>query len=150
MESSKPTHAPTDGLRLSFKTLGHRHIIIVKNIVIIPVRIVFKTTVTTLTSDYDPNVMHGFWALACLQRHPIVLVQNPPCIFAKLWAVYQGKSSPIASNNAVSFRWTPHPVTVAIRDNKNYIRVLLYSYCGVRKVRPTPEDHSPSLLQVAT
>ena len=25
-------------------------------------------------------------------------------------------------------RWTPHPVIVTIRDNKDYIRVLLYSY----------------------
>ena len=25
-------------------------------------------------------------------------------------------------------RWTPRPVIVAIRDNKDYIRVLLYSY----------------------
>ena len=28
----------------------------------------------------------------------------------------------------VSFRWTPHPVMVTIRDNRDYIRVLLYSY----------------------
>ena len=25
-------------------------------------------------------------------------------------------------------RWAPHPVIVAIRDNKDSIRVLLYSY----------------------
>ena len=25
------------------------------------------------------------------------------------------------------FRWTPHPVIVTIRDNKDYLRVLLYS-----------------------
>ena len=25
-------------------------------------------------------------------------------------------------------RWTPHPVIVTIMDNKEYIRVLLYSY----------------------
>ena len=24
-------------------------------------------------------------------------------------------------------RWTPHPVIVTIRDNKDYIRVLVYS-----------------------
>ena len=29
---------------------------------------------------------------------------------------------------SVYLRWTPHPVIVAIRDNKDYIRVLLYSY----------------------
>ena len=29
----------------------------------------------------------------------------------------------------VSFRWTPHPVIVTIRDNKDYIRVLLSAYC---------------------
>ena len=27
-----------------------------------------------------------------------------------------------------SFWWTPHPVIVTIRDNRDYIRVLLYSY----------------------
>ena len=26
-------------------------------------------------------------------------------------------------------RWTAHPVIVAIRDNKDWIEVLLYSYC---------------------
>ena len=26
-------------------------------------------------------------------------------------------------------RWTPHPVIVTIGDNKDYTRVLLYSYC---------------------
>ena len=26
-------------------------------------------------------------------------------------------------------RWSPHPVIVMIRGNKDYIRVLLYSYC---------------------
>ena len=25
-------------------------------------------------------------------------------------------------------RWTPHPVIVTIRDNRDYIRVLFYSY----------------------
>ena len=25
-------------------------------------------------------------------------------------------------------RWTPHPVIVAIGDNRDYLRVLLYSY----------------------
>ena len=28
----------------------------------------------------------------------------------------------------ICFRWTPHPVIVTIRDNRDYIRVLLYSY----------------------
>ena len=28
----------------------------------------------------------------------------------------------------IYLRWTPHPVIVAIRDNTDYIRVLLYSY----------------------
>ena len=27
-----------------------------------------------------------------------------------------------------SFRWTPHPVIVTIRDNRDYIRVLTYSH----------------------
>ena len=25
-------------------------------------------------------------------------------------------------------RWTPHPIIVAITDNKDYVRVLVYSY----------------------
>ena len=28
----------------------------------------------------------------------------------------------------IRVRWTPHLVIVAIRDNKGYVRVLLYSY----------------------
>ena len=28
----------------------------------------------------------------------------------------------------LNLRWTPHPVVVTIRDNKDHIRVLLYSY----------------------
>ena len=28
----------------------------------------------------------------------------------------------------VTIRWTPHPVMVTTRDNRDYIRVLLYSY----------------------
>ena len=28
----------------------------------------------------------------------------------------------------VYFRWTPHPVIVTIRDTRDYIGVLLYSY----------------------
>ena len=28
----------------------------------------------------------------------------------------------------VDLRWTPHPVIVTIRDNRDYIRVLLNSY----------------------
>ena len=28
----------------------------------------------------------------------------------------------------IYFRWTPHPVIVTIGDNRDYIRVLLYSY----------------------
>ena len=28
----------------------------------------------------------------------------------------------------VHIRWTPHPVIVTIRDNRDYLRVLLYSY----------------------
>ena len=33
-----------------------------------------------------------------------------------------------ASSRLADFRWTPLPVIVTIRDNKDYIRVLLYSY----------------------
>ena len=28
----------------------------------------------------------------------------------------------------VKVRWTPHPVIATIRDNRDYIKVLLYSY----------------------
>ena len=30
--------------------------------------------------------------------------------------------------STISFRWTRHPVIVSIRDNRDYIRVLLYSH----------------------
>ena len=29
---------------------------------------------------------------------------------------------------SIFFRWTPHPVMVTTRDNRDYIRVLSYSY----------------------
>ena len=32
------------------------------------------------------------------------------------------------AKNTRYVRWTPHPVIVTIRDNRDYIRVLLYSY----------------------
>ena len=32
-------------------------------------------------------------------------------------------------NRDMYIRWTPHPVIVAIRENKDYIWVLLHSYC---------------------
>ena len=35
----------------------------------------------------------------------------------------------------VYLRWTPHPVIVTIRDNKDYIGVLLYSYYATMTVR---------------
>ena len=35
---------------------------------------------------------------------------------------------PMAILLGVYFRWTPHRVIVTIRDKKDYIRVLLYSY----------------------
>ena len=34
----------------------------------------------------------------------------------------------LAGQTMVHIRRTPHPVTVTIRDNRDYIRVLLYSY----------------------
>ena len=52
---------------------------------------------------------------------------------------------------AGGFRWTPHPVIVTIRDNKDYIRVLLYSYYttitgwGVL-LREAPQNHGLSLF----
>ena len=33
-----------------------------------------------------------------------------------------------AQGLGLSLRWTPHPVIVTIRDNRDHIRVLLYSY----------------------
>ena len=38
-----------------------------------------------------------------------------------------GKQDPKALSR-VYLRWTPHPVIVTVRDNGDYIRVLLYSY----------------------
>ena len=37
-------------------------------------------------------------------------------------------SNPQKAPKKAYIRWTPHPVIVTIRDNKDYIRVLLYSY----------------------
>ena len=34
----------------------------------------------------------------------------------------------LTTDNAVQCRWTPHPVIVTIRDNRDCIRVLSYSY----------------------
>ena len=40
-----------------------------------------------------------------------------------------GRSDPRGIKDCLGvIRWTPHPVIVTIRDNKDYIRVLLYSY----------------------
>ena len=43
-------------------------------------------------------------------------------IFASLVAIH------FVSLHNIYLRWTPHPVIVTISDNKEYIRVLLYSY----------------------
>ena len=41
----------------------------------------------------------------------------------------QGKRAESASHDLyISLRWTPYPVIVTIRDKKDCIRVLLYSY----------------------
>ena len=37
-------------------------------------------------------------------------------------------------------RWTPHPVIVRIRDNKNYIWVLLFSHYHYYRVGGPPKD----------
>ena len=38
----------------------------------------------------------------------------------------------------LNLRWTPHPVIVTIRDNRDYIRVLLYSYYATLQGRGPP------------
>ena len=48
------------------------------------------------------------------------------------WGVYEVgyilvPQGPDVPNTMGYFRWTPHPVIVTIRDNRDYIRVLLYS-----------------------
>ena len=48
-------------------------------------------------------------------------VQNEGCIFWKVEYVCMGPCT-------ISIRWTPHPVLVTSMDNKDYIRVLSYSY----------------------
>ena len=40
------------------------------------------------------------------------------------WNANQGLPRPFA----VGLRWTPHPVIVTIRDDRDYIRALSYSY----------------------
>ena len=54
-------------------------------------------------------------------------------LFMKNEGPRKGKKSVLSttaycsSKTQVYFRWTPHPVIVTIRDNRDYIRVLLYS-----------------------
>ena len=43
----------------------------------------------------------------------------------------------------VELRWTPHPVIVAIRDNKDCTEVLLYSFYHYYRVGDPPNvEHS--------
>ena len=35
---------------------------------------------------------------------------------------------PVTPTSDIVFRWTPYPVLVVLRDNKDYTRVLFYSY----------------------
>ena len=46
------------------------------------------------------------------------------------WPHFIGLASEVTSTplSKMYFRWTPHPVIVTVRDNKDYIKVLLYSY----------------------
>ena len=44
------------------------------------------------------------------------------------WCSVSGLGGAPSLLPAVYFRWTPHPVIVAIGDNRDYIRVLSYSY----------------------
>ena len=55
----------------------------------------------------------------------------------------------------ISFRRTPHPVTVTIKDNRDHIRVLVYSYYttitgwGVLLRYPGDYGHSAMLCFVS-
>ena len=49
--------------------------------------------------------------------------------FWKLWRQWDPDGMPrVPLNSGFYIRWAPHPIVVTIRDNKDYIRVLLYSY----------------------
>ena len=46
----------------------------------------------------------------------------------EVFGIWASRDSPALYVGIVCFRWTPHPVIVTIMDNKDNIRVLLYSY----------------------
>ena len=44
------------------------------------------------------------------------------------WKLPKPKTTPDSKSQRVEYvRWTPHPVIVSLRDNQDYIRVLVYS-----------------------
>ena len=45
------------------------------------------------------------------------------------------------------FRWTPHPVIVTIRNNRDYIRVLLYSCCTAITGWGVPLSYHVNLME---
>ena len=49
---------------------------------------------------------------------------GPPWLIPEVMTATQA----VLSRSCVYFRWTPHPVIVTMRDNRDYIRDLLYSY----------------------
>ena len=58
-----------------------------------------------------------------------VMVQNLPARLQLAFKVLLVWVFPrIESALVIHLRWTPHPVRVPIRDNRDGIRVLLYSY----------------------
>ena len=54
-----------------------------------------------------------------------LLVRSPGDSKARLVKARLHFSNKPVQNEEIYFRWTPHPVIVTIRDNSEYIRVLL-------------------------
>ena len=59
----------------------------------------------------------------------------------------------VLSSRSCLLRWTPHPVIVIIRDNRDYIRVLFYSYYTTIKGwrdPPNSSQHKPQYARIRT
>ena len=101
------------------------------------------------------GVVYNIWSMLCyvldMLQNTIVIHQAPSQFGVSSylltagrgeWKVDSGVGSGWSDKRGVGWRaqtgclrrtgfgvrWTPHPVIVTIGDNRNYVRVLLYSY----------------------
>ena len=63
------------------------------------------------------------WEAAVIPRCLGHLLHTTNCVAGRLL-----DRKELDARTVVSLGWTPHPVIVTIRDNRDYVRVLLYSY----------------------